>query len=122
MQRPITELQEEILAKFPFGQKPEPEVNDPIPILSRIVDSTPESVQLALGNVGQKICNFADDVDLKHPHVRELFLHLMQEDKELLQDVDELLQLSDFAIKNNITKVLSAVGTRSSTVKSFHAL
>lgn len=81
-----------------------------IPLLTRILECDPESVELALGKFGQKFRAFVEAIDPKHPHVKNLFEEMFADDSEFCQDVSELLELAEFAIQKNLTRVLTTIG------------
>jgi hypothetical protein len=81
-----------------------------IPLLTRILECDPESVELALGKFGQKFRAFVEAVDSQHPHVKSLFEEMFADDSEFCQEVTELLELAEFAIQKKLTKVLTNIG------------
>jgi hypothetical protein len=103
-------LQELILERMGFEDVVEPEKCSEVPILTRILQCEPESVELALGKFGQKFRAFAEAVDLSHPHVQTLFEDMFADDSDFCQDVTELLVLADYARKHGLTRVLSNIG------------
>lgn len=111
--RDVTSLQNTILEKMGFEDSVTPDIACDIPLLTKILGCDSESIQLALGGFGERLKAFTHAVDLKHPHVKQLFEDMFAEDgSDFCQNVTELLDLAEFAREKKLTRVLSNMGGR----------
>lgn len=104
-----------VIAKIGFEESTEPESTE-ISLLAKILECDSESIELALGRLGEKLKVFLHAVDIKHPHVRDLFNDIFA-DGEFCQDITELIQLAQLAKEKKLTRVFSSLGDKISKDK-----
>jgi hypothetical protein len=104
------EIQETVISRMGYDQALQ---NVPVKshvLLTKILNTNVEVIELALGKLGSKLHNFAQAVDLEHPHVGELFDEISESDA--IENVLELLQLAEYGKENNLTRVISTIGNK----------
>lgn len=111
METRTTELQKVILERMGFDRPIQSSTAKPHALLVKILEVDPDVIELALGKFGVKLRSFAQAIDLEHPHVSQLFEEIMPE-PGTLENLFELLQLAELGKANNLTKIISALGSK----------
>src|SRR6266478_4742918 len=101
---------------FAFND-PAVEVSESSSIVQSLLSIDPKSVELALGKPGEKLREFLETVDTSHPHLSSIISDIFDHP----EDVCEVLQLADYAHKNNLSKAFSAIKCKINDKKGIYS-
>ena len=103
----VSNLQNEFFKRL-YKIVPAPEPLVPV-LIKNLIEFDNDIIDFSLGSLGQKVKDFALNLDLYHPEIKNIFDGVLADDQDFSKYCIELLWLGKFAKEQNLNKIFPEI-------------